>query len=105
MEPRQRPVYHVEISEKASQDLGALAGEALDALRDLLDGLADEALGAVHDALDALETDPRPAGARRRSAPDHYSLRVGLCRIHYAVDDKARLITIQRIILPRPRPS
>ena len=105
MERKQGPVYHVEISERASRDLGALAGEALDAPRDLLDGQADKALDVVHNALDALETDPRPAWARRRSAPDHYSLRAGLCRIHYAVDDKARLITIQRIILPRPRPS
>ena len=102
MEPEQDPVYYVEISEKASQDLEALA----DAVRDVVDGpraLAEEALDAVHDALDALETNPRPPGARRRSTPGHYSLRIGRYRVHYAVDDQARLITVQRIIRHRRR--
>jgi hypothetical protein len=44
--------------------------------------------------------DPRPRGARRRTAPGHFSLGAGLHRILYAVDEEARLITIQRI---RPR--
>jgi mRNA-degrading endonuclease RelE of RelBE toxin-antitoxin system len=104
MELKQGPAYYVEISEKASQDLEALAGEA----RDLLDGLrtpADEALDTIHDALDALETNPRPPGARRRSAPGHYSLRVGPHRVHYAIDEEARLITVQRIIRDRRRRS
>jgi len=86
MEPPEGPAYHVEISAKASADFGALDPEALE---------------AIHHALDALETDPRPPGARRRTAPGHYSLGAGFHRILYAVDEEARLITIERI---RPRP-
>jgi mRNA-degrading endonuclease RelE of RelBE toxin-antitoxin system len=82
MEPPEGLIYHVEISAKASEDFGALDPEALE---------------AIHQALDALETAPRPPGARRRTAPGHYSLRVGLHRILYAVDEEARLITIQRL--------
>ena len=85
MELQKDPSYHVEISAKASDDFGAVPGEALE---------------AIHDALDALETVHRPAGARRRKEPNHYSLRAGPYRILYAVDEDARLITIQRI---RPR--
>jgi mRNA interferase RelE/StbE len=87
MEPPEGPAYHVEISAKASEDFGALDPEALE---------------AVHQALDTLETDPRPPGARRRTAPGHYSLRAGRHRILYTVDEEARLITIQRI---RRRPA
>ena len=104
MELKQGPAYYVEISEKASQDLETLAGE----VRDVVDGpraLAEEALDAVHDALDALETNSRPPGARRRSTPGHYSLRVGPHKVHYALDAEARLVTVQRIIRDRRRRS
>jgi mRNA-degrading endonuclease RelE of RelBE toxin-antitoxin system len=87
MEPPEDPTYHVEISAKASEDFGALDPKALE---------------AVHQALDSLETDPRPPGARRRTAPGRYSLRAGRHRILYAVDEEARLITIERI---RRRPA
>ena len=89
MEPPEGPAYHVEISAKASEDFGALDPNALE---------------AIHQALDTLETDPRPPGARRRTAPGHYSLRAGLHRILYAVDEEARLITIQRL-RRRPPPG
>jgi mRNA-degrading endonuclease RelE of RelBE toxin-antitoxin system len=88
MEPPEGPIYHVEISAKAAEDFGTLDPSALE---------------AVHQALDALEMDPRPPGVRRRTAPGHYSLRAGLCRVLYAVDEDARLITIQRIRRRRPR--
>ena len=87
MELLEGPTYHVEISAKASEDFGTLDPNALE---------------AIHHALDALETDPRPPGARRRTAPGCYSLRAGLHRILYAVDKEARLITIERI---RRRPA
>jgi mRNA-degrading endonuclease RelE of RelBE toxin-antitoxin system len=90
MERELPPSYYVEISERASQDLQALAIEALD---------------AVHDALDALEKNPRLPGARRRKEPGHYSLRVGSYRIRYAVNEEARLITIQRVVPCWPRRS
>ena len=82
MEPQQGATYHVEISAKAHADF---------------EGLDSEALWAIHRALDALETDPQPPGARRRTAPGHYSLDVGLHRILYTVDEEPHLITIQRI--------
>ena len=82
MEPPEGPAYHVEISAKASADFGALDPEALE---------------AIHQALDTLEKDPRPPGARRRTAPAHYSLGAGFHRVLYAVDEEARLITIQRL--------
>lgn len=74
--------YFVEIGAKASEDLAALDPEALE---------------LVHEALDELETNPRPAGARHRKAPGHYSLRAGPCHILYAVNDESRLITVERI--------
>jgi hypothetical protein len=83
MEPNQGPIYYVKISAEASQDLGALAHEALD---------------AVHEALDALETDQRPAGACCRSEAGHYVLPAGEHQILYAVDQEAQLITVERII-------
>jgi mRNA-degrading endonuclease RelE of RelBE toxin-antitoxin system len=86
MEPQQGATYHVEISAKAHADFGALDSEAL---------------WAIHRALDALDMEPQPPGARPRKAPGHYSLGVGPRRILYAVDEEARLITVQRI---RPLP-
>jgi mRNA-degrading endonuclease RelE of RelBE toxin-antitoxin system len=86
MESQQGTTYHVEISAKAHADFGALDSEAL---------------WAIHRALDALDMDPRPPSARRRSAPGHYSLSVGPHRILYAVDEEARLITVQRIRPPQ----
>jgi mRNA-degrading endonuclease RelE of RelBE toxin-antitoxin system len=85
VEPPKRPAYHVEISAKASADFA---------------GLDPDALEAIHQALDALEMDPRPRGARRRTAPGHFSLGAGPLRILFAVDEEARLITVERI---RPR--
>jgi mRNA-degrading endonuclease RelE of RelBE toxin-antitoxin system len=82
MEPWRGRAYFVEIGAKASEDFAALDPEALE---------------LVHKALDELETNPRPAGARHRKAPSHYGLRVGACRILYAVSDESRLITLQRI--------
>jgi mRNA-degrading endonuclease RelE of RelBE toxin-antitoxin system len=87
MEPLEGPAYHVEISAKASEDFGTLDPEALE---------------AIHQALDTLEKDPRPPGARRRTASGCYSLRAGRHCILYAVDKEARLITIERI---RRRPA
>jgi mRNA-degrading endonuclease RelE of RelBE toxin-antitoxin system len=87
MELLEGPTYHVEISAKASEDFGTLDPEALE---------------AIHQALDTLEKDPRPPGARRRSASGCYSLRAGRHRVLYAVDEEARLITIERI---RRRPT
>ena len=86
MEPPEAPAYHVEISTEAAADFAALSREARE---------------AIHQALDALEAAPRRPGARRRTAPGHFSLAAGPYRILYAVDEEARLITIQRI---RPRP-
>ena len=83
MEPNQGPIYYVEISAEASQDLGALD---------------DEAMNVVHEALDALETDHRPAGARPGTLPCHCVLRAGQHQILYAVDQEARLITVKQII-------
>jgi mRNA-degrading endonuclease RelE of RelBE toxin-antitoxin system len=88
MEPPEGPAYHVEISAKASADFGALDPEALE---------------AIHQALDTLEMHPQPPGARRRTAPGRYSLRAGLHRILYAVDEEARLVTVERIRRRRAR--
>ena len=82
MEPQRDCTYYVEISAKASADFAALDSNAL---------------WATYRAVDSLKTDPRPPDVRRRTAPGHYSLRVGLDCILYAVDEEARLITIQRL--------
>lgn len=47
--------------------------------------------------LDPLANDPHPYGAEKLTDKEAYKLRVGVYRVLYTIDDKARLVTIYRI--------
>lgn len=51
----------------------------------------------IRAAIDALATDPRPRGAVKLAGRDDFRIRVGDCRIVYAVDDRDRLVIVGRI--------
>jgi mRNA interferase RelE/StbE len=51
----------------------------------------------VRKAIDALADDPRPHGAAKLAGRDDFRIRVGDCRIVYAVDDEEKLLLVARI--------
>jgi len=63
------------------------------------DRLPDQMHSRVSDRLRSVAKEPRPPGARRvQDMPaGNYRLRVGDCRIGYAVDDKARTVRVWQI--------
>ena len=66
------------------------------ALKDLKDIPADYArLIAKH--IDLLEQNPRPSDTKKLKGDAGFSLRVGIYRVLYDIDDKAQMVTIYRI--------
>ena len=52
----------------------------------------------ISHAIDDLEYDPRPSGCLKLAGQRlHYRIRVGTYRIVYRVDDRAHLVTVERI--------
>ena len=51
----------------------------------------------VSQHIDRLEGDPRPSDAKKLQGTTDYSLRVGVYRILYDIDDEARIITVYRV--------
>ncbi|NOX60498.1 MAG: type II toxin-antitoxin system RelE/ParE family toxin [Chloroflexi bacterium] len=51
----------------------------------------------VSEHIDRLRKDPRPPGAKKLRGSSGYSLRVGVYRILYDIDDNARLVTVYRV--------
>jgi mRNA interferase RelE/StbE len=47
--------------------------------------------------IEALAQNPRPPGAKKLSGDLGYSLRVGVYRILYEIDDDAKVITVYRV--------
>jgi len=47
--------------------------------------------------IDRLSATPRPPDAKKLRATTDYSLRVGVYRILYDIDDRAQIITIYRV--------
>lgn len=47
--------------------------------------------------IDLLEVDPRPEGAKRLKGRQDYSLRVGIYRILYEIDDDHNVLTVFRV--------
>ena len=51
----------------------------------------------VSNHISRLSENPRPADAKRLRARTDYSLRVGVYRILYDIDDHTRVVTIYRV--------
>jgi mRNA interferase RelE/StbE len=47
--------------------------------------------------IEALARDPRPPGAKKLSGDPGYSLRIGVYRILYDIDDGAQVVTVYRV--------
>ena len=66
------------------------------AIKDLVD-LPQDYVRLIGKHIDHLEEDPRPATAKKLQGTRDFSLRVGVYRILYAVDDQARTVTVFRV--------
>jgi len=66
------------------------------ALKDIAD-LPKGYVTLVSQHIDRLEQDPRPSDAKKLRGMADYSLRVGVYRILYDVDDEARSVTVYRV--------
>ncbi len=51
----------------------------------------------VSQHIDALAENPRPSDAKKLKGTTDYSLRVGVYRILYDMDDAARIVTVYRV--------
>ena len=51
----------------------------------------------VSEHIDRLGRDPRPSDAKKLKGTTGYSLRVGVYRILYEIDDNARIVTVYRV--------
>ena len=51
----------------------------------------------VGEHIDELRKNPRPPGAKKLRGTGDYSFRVGVYRILYDIDDRARIVTIYRV--------
>ena len=74
--------YKVTILRRAQKELGALAGEAYDRVRDAIGGLAE---------------DPRPSGCLKLTGRDGWRIRIGNYRVVYEIDDNGQMVTVLHI--------
>ncbi|MBO9369834.1 MAG: type II toxin-antitoxin system RelE/ParE family toxin [Chloroflexi bacterium] len=66
------------------------------AIRDIAD-LPEGYARLVGEYIDRLRENPRPPDAKKLRGTTDYSLRVGVYRILYDVDDGARTVTVYRV--------
>ncbi len=66
------------------------------AMKDIAD-LPKEYTRLVSQHIDRLGEDPRPSNAKKLRGRTDYSLRVGIYRILYEIDDEARMVTVYRV--------
>lgn len=59
-----------------------------------LQKLPREVLEAALPVIIALTNDPRPAGAKKLVGNQDWRIRIGRYRIVYAIDDKAKIVTV-----------
>ena len=52
----------------------------------------------VGEHIDRLRENPRPPGAKKLRGTTDYSLRVGVYRVLYDIDDGARIVTVLSLI-------
>jgi len=53
--------------------------------------------GLVSEHIERLGQNPRPQDAKKLKGTTDYSLRVGVYRILYDIDDSARIVTVYRV--------
>jgi len=75
-------MYNIRILRRAIKDIAALPGDYA---------------RLVSQHIDQLEQNPRPRGAKKLRGEGAYSLRVGVYRILYDVDDEIRTVTVYRV--------
>ena len=66
------------------------------AIKDIAD-LPEGYTRLVGERIDRLRENPRPPGAKKLRGSRDYSLRVGVYRILYDIDDNARIVTVYRV--------
>jgi mRNA interferase RelE/StbE len=66
------------------------------AIKDIAD-LPKDYSRLVSQHIDRLPNDPRPHDAKKLKSDVGYSLRVGMYRILYDIDDQTQIITVYRI--------
>jgi len=75
-------MYNLRISRRAIKDIA---------------GLPKEYARLVSQHIDGLQENPRPPGVKRLKETKDYSLRVGMYRILYDVDDESSTVTVYRV--------
>ena len=75
-------MYKVRISRLAMRDISRLAPQYT-------------RLVSLH--IDDLSENPRPRGSKRLRGKIDYSLRTGVYRILYEIDDDERIVTVERV--------
>ena len=63
-----------------------------------LDALPGRDYEMVAKAIGTLEGNPRPPRVNKLADSGLWRIRVGQCRVVYAIDDQARLVTIVRVV-------
>ncbi len=66
------------------------------AMKDIA-GLPKEYTRLVSQHIDELVNNPRPADAKKLRGRSDYSLRVGVYRILYDIDDETQVVTVYRV--------
>ncbi|RME64398.1 MAG: type II toxin-antitoxin system RelE/ParE family toxin [Caldilineae bacterium] len=66
------------------------------ALKDIA-GLPKGYASLVSEHIDSLQENPRPPGAKKLRGTTDYSLRVGVYRILYDIDDGRQIVTVYRV--------
>ncbi|MBT9149793.1 MAG: type II toxin-antitoxin system RelE family toxin [Dehalococcoidia bacterium] len=66
------------------------------AIKDIAD-LPKEYARLASEHIDRLRENPRPPGAKKLRGTTDYSLRVGVYRILYDIDDSPRIVTVYRV--------
>jgi len=66
------------------------------AVKDIAD-LPKGYVSLVSEHIERLEQNPRPPDAKKLKGTTDYSLRVGVYRILYDIDDSARIVTVYRV--------
>ena len=75
-------MYNLRISRRAIKDIA---------------GLPKAYSRLVSQHIDRLQEDPRPPDAKRLRETRDYSLRVGVYRVLYDVDDESRTVVVYRV--------
>jgi mRNA interferase RelE/StbE len=75
-------VYRIELRRSAYKDLK---------------NIPTEYTNLIANHIDSLEQNPHPPDSKKLKGDAGYSLRVGVYRVLYDIDDKAQIVTIYRI--------